>query len=926
MRAEREVAKKRPFIERLAMGTVTWVCRRPWTVLACSLVFVILSIYLASTYLQFHTQRSDLIGSRTPNAQRWNKFLAEFGADDDIVVVFEGHDRQRMQEAIEELAGEIDKQQQLFERLFYKVDLRHIRNRALMFLPSEQIAQIQGNLKNMTLLLDPPFAGALDPLESWKMLSLGSLLEEAASRVKAIRANGGLRPGDKEFLMQMNSISSCAARVIDDPARYSNPWQSILPPSPEQKDMLAEPQYFFSGDGTLAFLLVQPVKQAGSFTAAKASVEALRKIIEKTQQSYGDLKLGVTGLPVLENDEMVASQADTNMASWLALAAVWVLFLMVYRGIRYPLMTVSILLVGTAWAMGWLTLTVGHLNILSATFAVMLIGMGDYGVLWVTRFDQERSAGADLLTALRNTARTAGLGIVTAAATTALAFFAAMFADFQAVAELGWIAGCGILFCAISCFVVMPALLRLFDRRSNPVPAIIPIRTRAWLPLLAKRPRWVIATSLGATVLLACFAVNIGYDHNLLHLQAEKLDSVQWEQTLIEHTAGASWYGVSSTDTPEGALAVKARFEQLPCVSRVVEVASLVPRDQAHKVWQLLDIQHRLRRLPARATTIPHALPEPGRLMAQAARVLAEVEPLMASGGDPYLVELKQKVRLLHDKLGAAKPEQAADRLKCFDEALTRDLVDDMHRLLDVSTPREIGLDDLPASLRDRFVGKSGKWLIRVFAKESLWEYEPLQAFVAAIRTVDPEATGKPFGTLEGLRCMKQGFEWAGLYALLAIVAVFFADFRNLRYVLIALAPLAMGLIFSLGILHLFGLALNPANMIAFPLILGVGADNGVHVLRDFLSSNRSGGYTLGWATGRGIFVKALTAIFGFATLMLSQHRGLASLGLILTLGVSCCMLTALVFLPAVLRLLSSKHGPEHQVEEQPEPKKCVAA
>jgi hypothetical protein len=300
------------------------------------------------------------------------------------------------------------------------------------------------------------------------------------------------------------------------------------------------------------------------------------------------------------------------------------------------------------------------------------------------------------------------------------------------------------------------------------------------------------------------------------------------------------------------------------------------------------------------------------------------MEPRTAA--DPLLLELQQKLELLKGKLAAANPTVAAARLKTFDESLTRDLIDDMYRLRDVTTPREITLDDIPPRLRERFVGKTGKWLIRAFAKESLWEYEALQDFVNAIRTVDPEATGKPFGTLEGLRCMKQGFEWAGLYALVAIIAVLFVDFRNLRHVLIALAPLAMGMIFSLGILHLCGLALNPANMIAFPLILGVGADNGVHVLHDYLSSNRQQGYTLGRAIGRGVFVKALTAIFGFATLMLSSHRGLASLGLILTLGVSCCMVTALVFLPAVLRLLSVKQPSAPQFEEQPTEDRRLAA
>jgi uncharacterized protein len=172
---------------------------------------------------------------------------------------------------------------------------------------------------------------------------------------------------------------------------------------------------------------------------------------------------------------------------------------------------------------------------------------------------------------------------------------------------------------------------------------------------------------------------------------------------------------------------------------------------------------------------------------------------------------------------------------------------------------------------------------------------------------VDPDATGKPFGTVEGLKAMKDGLQRAGLYAFLVIAAVLFIDFRNLKNTLIALTPLVMGVLLTLGVLGLFGVPLNPANMIAFPLILGVGVDNGVHVLHDYLIRQAEGRSTISYAIGRGVLVKALTSMIGFGTLMISSERGLAGLGLILTLGVGCSMVSALVFLPAALHLLGRK-------------------
>jgi hopanoid biosynthesis associated RND transporter like protein HpnN len=629
---------------------------------------------------------------------------------------------------------------------------------------------------------------------------------------------------------------------------------------------------------------------------------------------------------------------------WLAIAGVTLLFICVYRSIYYPALTVVTLLVGTAWALGWLTLTVGHLNILSATFAVMLIGMGDYGVLWVMRYEQARRQGMDVRAALLHTTTHVAVGNLTAASTLALAFFAAIFADFKAVAELGWIAGCGVLLCAFACFTVLPSLLMLLDKRSfNEQGATIPgrgpkshwfLRTamrpphtpmiETWLPALSRRPVVVVAAGVCAMVVLGICALRVNYDHNLLHLQARNLDSVKWEMILIERTAGASWHAVSISDSREEALALKAEYEKLPDVSRVVEVATLVPADQERKLPLLADMHKRLAYLPPRGARIPHATPDIVNLQVSLVTLIQQLPAHAPASGEnmKLMAELHQALIGLQSQIARMPTHRLAEeRLQFFDEHLAGDLADDLHRLRDVTTPQPITVADLPQGLRERYVGKSGTWLLRVFAKNCLWDFEPLEDFTKEIKKVDPEATGKPFGTVEGLKAMKNGLEHAGLYALLVIIAVLFLDFRSLRHTLIALMPLAMAVIATLGVMGLFGVPLNPANMIAFPLILGVGVDNGVHVLHDHLLRRGEKRSTISYAIGRGVLVKALTTMIGFGTLMISTERGLVGLGFILTLGVGGSMLTALIFLPAMLSLLGRYdmvETPEQAIVETP--------
>jgi hopanoid biosynthesis associated RND transporter like protein HpnN len=911
MSAEQVPPGEATVVQRLLVGLVTVVCRRPWLVLAAALAVSAASLYAFCTRLEYRTQRTDLVNPDKDYQRRWQQYLAEFGNDDDMVVVLQGSDRERMRDALEELGARVRKQPRRFDRLFYKVDLRPLHNRALLFLPSEQIAQIQENLNSMRPLLE------IGPL-GWELFTFDRLVADARQRLDALPPGQSPGQADQQFFAQFQAISRSAANALRDPADYHNPWRSLVNRPAGQQDLLAEPQYFFSEEATqepvrgetLAFLLVRPVKEEGSFTGAQKSVAALRGIVDDLRPRYPGLEFGLTGMPVLENDEMSAAEHDTRLASWLAIAGVTGLFVLVYRGWGYPLLTVVTLLTGTVWAMGWLTVTVGHLNILSATFAVMLIGMGDYGVLWVMRYEQARRLGMDVPAALKHTAVHVAVGNLTAATTLALAFFAAMLADFQAVAELGWIAGCGVLLCAFACFTVLPALLMITDRRRQPLAASIPIQTQAgWLPRLTGRPRWVIAGGLALTAALAVCGLRVSYDHNLLHLQARDLESVKWELRLIEKTARASWHALSYTSTPEEALALKARYEKLPGVSRVVEVASLVPADQGRKLGQLRDIQERLRHLPRRGTAGPRlantVLP---KLLSRVGDLKAELDRLSArpDAAPPELLETLRAVRAELDRLPDG---EAADRLRAFEQHLAVDLAEDLHRLRDVSTPEPITLADLPPEFRERYVGRNGKWLLRVFARDCLWDFAPLEQFAREVQTVDPEATGKPFATVEGLKAMRNGFAWAGLYAFGVIVVVLVADFRSLRNTLLGLAPLVMGLVLSLGILGLCGLPLNPANVIAFPLILGVGVDNGVHVLHDYLLRRAEGRATISYAIGRGVLVKALTAMIGFGTLMISSERGLVGLGFVLTLGVGCCMLTALVFLPALLRLLGGREA-----------------
>jgi hypothetical protein len=188
---------------------------------------------------------------------------------------------------------------------------------------------------------------------------------------------------------------------------------------------------------------------------------------------------------------------------------------------------------------------------------------------------------------------------------------------------------------------------------------------------------------------------------------------------------------------------------------------------------------------------------------------------------------------------------------------------------------------------------------MKIYSDADIWDIDAMEQFVKQVRSVDPRATGNPLQTYEASRQMQQGYQKAAVYALIAISILLMVDFRSLRLTVMAMVPMVIGMVQAFGIMGLLGIPLNPANMIIVPLILGIGIDDGVHVVHDF-RNQRGRPYAMSSSTAGAILVTSLTTMIGFGSLMIASHQGLQSLGRVLVIGVSCCLFTSLVLLPAI--------------------------
>jgi uncharacterized protein len=891
---------------------IEWITRAScrWPRVTLSLVFAstIACTLFAWQTLTIKTNRSDLISADAPYQKRWNAYAKAFGdVTEDLVVVVEGDDRRAIIRAINDLGPRVERENAFFRNVLYRIDLKPLAAKGLQFLATEELQKLANRLRRFRLMaaVAPEYEMDRRQEESnaaaIELADLGKQLEQLVGAWKS----AAVLPPEQRTSLEDQTVALIESLVPAGEAELTQPPSYPAGVDPDRRRMQATERYLLNNEGTMGFLQAQPVVAAGDLKGATEAIARMRELVAVVQKRHPQARIGLTGVPVLEHDEMKQSQSEMSEASVFSFVGVALVLFAGFRRFRHPVLGMLMLVVGTAWAFAAAAIVVGHLNILSIAFAAMLFGLGnDFAIVYLSHYSDERERGRALYPAILETSRTVGPGITTAACTAAAAFFAAVLTDFAGIAELGLIAGWGIVLCNILTFIFIPPALMVWDRNWTLDPR--PIRHFGF------GSRWLSGLTLTgfATILaiVAWHAPDVRYDINLLEMQAEGTEANVVQKRIEEKSSGSLLYAVSLAPDRQTAVERKAAFEALPTVGHVEDIASMFPPAMTEERRELM-------------TTIVRSL---GVLGSAAAK------PLDPSRIGALLDEL-------HTQLAGSASEsiaQAAARLDGFLDDLSNKSLSEQIRMLSggmASMPPEYALmanpkaveavteADLPLAFYSRYVSRDGQWLLKVFPKEAVWDQAPLERFVKDVRSVDPEVTGTPLQNYEASRAIWDSYLEAGVYALVAVLILLWWDFRTIHETIIALLPAACGLLVTLGILGLTDVPLNQANMIMLPLLLGLGVDGGVHVLHDY-RSQQGGGYRISGSCVRSIVLTAATSIVGFGSLMIASHRGLFSLGLVLTVGVTGAMVTSLIAIPSLLSLLTPMRDGRQPAESADQP------
>jgi hopanoid biosynthesis associated RND transporter like protein HpnN len=858
------------------------VASRPWPTLLICLLLAAASIVLTFKHLSFVSDRSELVDQDLSWNRRYAEYKDQFPRWDDVIVCIEGD---ADDERVDELARVIARQLMNHERIVAAdagFNVSETGPRLFAAAPPALFEEMMDSIARARRLAAAPHANA----------ALATALAEFSG---AAEEESTLRDMD-EFLEPYLAA-----------LRGDQPDFDFL--RPDQSRWLPLVSEF--GSGRLRFIQVQFAGAEAGIASSAADVAWLRaEIAPLIQQSeVPNVQWGVTGIPAIEADETAQSIHDSTIASFLAFGLITALMLAVFRGVVVPLLAAASLLIGMAWSFGWLVLAVGHLQLLSVVFSVILLGLGvDFAVHLVARLELVQDEHQNLPSAISRVFRGIGPGMITGAVTTAAAFGATALTEFRGMAEMGVIASGGIILCLIATLSCFPASLAATGRWKRVIRHRPGGETAHFahgrLDIVDRRAKGTLIVASILVILLAGPMFRVRYDPNVLNLQPPGVESVEWEKRLVEDNARSVWSALIETNARDAPRLVDT-LRDLPLVHEVGAMGLLLPPDREERARRIAALRTQPIQ-PAQAQRGADALLSELQIVRVGVANRARTAPADVA---PRLQAVRTGIESAMRLYRNASPAEQAQRMARLEEAFALDRDALANWLEEALAPIPPAPSDLPPLLREQWTD-GDTWLLRIYPAadpqgRSILHPDRLGAFVSTLMAVEPTTFGPPVQIWESTQLIIREYIKAACYAVAAILILLLLDFRSLADALCAMTPVLIGFVGVFGLMGITGAPLNFANIIVMPLIFGIGVDAGVHSVHRWRAEPFGRPAGLSGGTGRGITLTMLTTMIGFGCMLVAEHRGIRSLGFVMLAGLSVTLLACYTVLPALLRLRS---------------------
>ena len=905
--------KKENFRQRILGAWASWSSRN-WGKTFLIILGITAVMTVGMSRLKMEMTFYSILPGNTSQVRDMKMIMEEFPAASSIMAVVDARSIEDPLEAEKKVKEGIDgivklisgpEFSQYVVRVTGKTDMEFYKQHGLMFSKEKDIersARMYGNLDLVPLIravnddFEREYSGDGEKLADEEQLAVGMFrgLDEVLGLIESAAA--GQVPSDKN----VNS-------ALDD-------W-------------LYGESYLLSNDRRMGIAIIQPTFTMEDIMDMNNGVNAIESAVKELGNKM-DLSMGLTGIVVVGRDEMATSEQGIVLSSLLALIAILLIMIFTFRMFSVPFISGIPLITGILWTMGMSGFIIHRLNIMTAMYLVALLGLGiDFAIHLLTAYRQELDEGHSFSAAIRESLAKSGPGILTGGLTTATAFFALVFADTQMIRELGVVAGMGIVSELIAMILFIPPLLGFREyRRSgkgkgeHSVFDKVKIRSDAASGIgkvLVKAPVLFSLIMLAIGIFFGLRAPQVSLETNMMKMEAEGLESILLQDTLVEEFSMAPDSLSIISDNPAEVKDFSDRLEDLSSVKMVDSLGAyyVSPRDTEVRGKLIRDFAAVLKNQKASSSVDDEAL------LAELYRLEMNV---MEMGDMAYLGNMDKLLSTINRITGVNDEGEKVAESR-FDRLFTRlegGEVDSVAmaglqnrvssllgtKLMTMANDEPVSFDVLPDSLRDSYISRDGKqYLMNIMPTQNPWEKEFRDIYTKQISTVTDKATGMLLaGDQLTYMAEKDGIK-AAIVAIIVVFLILLADFRNIKLVVLTMISLLLSFLTLFGFMALTGIRFDFINIIVVPLLIGIGVDDAVHINHRYLSEGKGKMKAVIGKTGTALLITSLTTMVGFVSFVPSPMRAMRSTGIVLSIAMAIAFCFSVLFHPGMLIIIREK-------------------
>jgi len=832
---------------------------------------------IGMSQLRTNMQMTDMLPANQPEVVAYEHAIENFKGIHSIVVAVRGEE-QNIRAYITDMHSRI-KELEHVEHGMYRNEIDFLKKHGLLLLKTRGIESLSGVLSASSL--KEFIAGLNDNFEK-EYIAGGDSDKIRKDRTEMLYAFNTI----EDFLHLLASEDPQEERVREISDAF-----------------LTGPRYMISPDRSMGIMFVQtslPIVDIERVIELVRNVDALVKEHQEQHSVYA----GISGMLVLQRDEMDAATHDMKISFILSLILIIAIFITGFRLFRYTVLAVIPLIIGVIWAMGLTYVFIGSLNTFTAMMGAILIGLGiDYAIHIMALFTEERYKGTPVEEALSLVFAKTAKGIVTGSVTTSIGFLMFVFSSFPGFRDFGVTLGFGILSILAASLVILPILLLIFGKKDVRKPETLSPVMHFFNATVIRHPNIVMLVFLILVVFSAVRFKDIGFTTDLKEIEPKGLESLAINDMLIEKFDFSSDSAIAVSKTLAEAHAIKDDAEDLHTVGTVESIAHYLPEpeEQQKRIAVLKKIRGNTNLDIDKHVHIPGLQEELKRLQDN----IIEISDLAYMGGEHKIVDacdaLLEKGILENAVEGLKKN---ASSLQIIQKQFIKNLKE---IVIKTQVLKPVTVDDLPKIIKDSYIGRDGTYLTTIYPEGDVWndEFQPL--YLQELDSLKAPLTGTTMLSLQVLNTARVEGKRILLLVVLVIYLVLLVDFRSFKYATLAMIPMALTLVLLIGVMVWCNIPFDFVNIIALPIIIGIGVDDGVHLIHRYKIENKL--LPAVQSTGRGILLTTITTMAAFGTLMVSTYQGFMSFGLVLVMGIGWAYILTIFLLSSMLIKIDKING-----------------